>query len=398
MRYFIRQIGDKDCAFACLKMLLAIVHKNKDYLYYPQNDCEKSYSLEEIIKIANIEGVILDAFKFKFKKDLLKQSNFPLLVPVKEGKMLHMVLIKKIKNGKIHIYDPKRGKKTYRFDEFDQVWTGQCLEVKEVHKTDFKLSKLGLIPWQYSVSIYCLQLLSFICLAASMFFIDVHVSFYVPLIFLSVFAITEIIYKRVLISEMKYFDNKILDTSFNGPTIDFKDRYSKMTNFKQIHLGTPIQLVNLCLVSILGLVLLGVNSYINLINFAIIIVVFAIMTIIQFKCLEADNKEIDSLERNILEDKITSNLDFKSRMITIQNKTYKYVNLENIKTYITGFIAVILCLFYSSLNDTVSINFLLFHLFLYLTLVKNMSKIFEIIRHVDDYKYYLCLYRFYSGN
>ena len=52
MKYFIRQLGQKDCAFACLKMLLAITHKNKDYLYYQQNDIDRSYSLEEIIKLA----------------------------------------------------------------------------------------------------------------------------------------------------------------------------------------------------------------------------------------------------------------------------------------------------------------------------------------------------------
>ena len=62
MKYFIRQLGQKDCAFACLKMLLAITHKNKDYLYYQQNDIDRSYSLEEIIKLVTDNGIAIACF------------------------------------------------------------------------------------------------------------------------------------------------------------------------------------------------------------------------------------------------------------------------------------------------------------------------------------------------
>ena len=138
MKYFIRQLGQKDCAFACLKMLLAITHKNKDYLYYQQNDIDRSYSLEEIIKLAKGEGVILTAFRFKYKDDLLKESKLPLLIPVKDGNTLHMVLIRKIKREKITVYDPKRGKIYYTISELNRIWDGSCLEIKEVFYKDYK--------------------------------------------------------------------------------------------------------------------------------------------------------------------------------------------------------------------------------------------------------------------
>ena len=169
-----------------------------------------------------------------------------------------------------------------------------------------------------------------------------------------------------------------------------------MTNFKKLHLGTPMQISNLILVTGFGLLILGFNSYLNILNFIIIVSTMLIMTFVQQKCLKSDTYEIDNLERNIFEDRITSKMDFKSRMVLIQNKTYRYVNLENLKNYIVIFIAGILSLVYSSLSDSISLNFILFHLFMYLTLSKNVAKIVEIVMHQEEYKYYKCLYKYYS--
>ena len=396
MKYFIRQLGQKDCAFACLKMLLAITHKNKDYLYYQQNDIDRSYSLEEIIKLAKGEGVILTAFRFKYKDDLLKESKLPLLIPVKDGNTLHMVLIRKIKREKITVYDPKRGKIYYTISELNRIWDGSCLEIKEVFYKDYKCPKIKIVPPLFSYGVLALQFVSFLILALAMSTIDTEIKFYIPLIFLAAFIVCEIFYKFLVIKEMKYFDKKIMNTVFNGLAVDFKDRYIQMTNFKKLHLGTPMQIANLILVTGFGLLILGFNSYLNILNFILIVSTMLIMTFVQQKCLKSDTYEIDNLERNIFEDRITSKMDFKSRMVLIQNKTYRYVNLENLKNYIVIFIAGILSLVYSSLSDSISLNFILFHLFMYLTLSKNVAKIVEIVMHQEEYKYYKCLYKYYS--
>ena len=68
----------------------------------------------------------------------------------------------------------------------------------------------------------------------------------------------------------------------------------------------------------------------------------------------------------------------------------------DLKNYIVIFIAGILSLVYSSLSDSISLNFILFHLFMYLTLSKNVAKIVEIVMYQEEYKYYKCLYKYYS--
>ena len=211
MRYFIKQIGEKDCALTCLKMLLAIVYKSKKFLLYPLDDIERTYSLEEIIKIASKEGVKLYAFRFKNKEDLVKQTSFPVLVPIKSGNTLHMVLIRKIKKNKLLIYDPAEEPKWVDFYEFTKIWNGECLEINEVKGSLFKEKKFNLVSKPYKVLVPLFQLLSFGFLIFALFFIDENYSFLIPLCFLVAFVIFEFIYRTLLINEMKSFDNRILN-------------------------------------------------------------------------------------------------------------------------------------------------------------------------------------------
>ena len=45
MDCFIKQLNEKDCGFASLKMLLAFYSKNKEYLYLKQDLDRENYSL-----------------------------------------------------------------------------------------------------------------------------------------------------------------------------------------------------------------------------------------------------------------------------------------------------------------------------------------------------------------
>ena len=67
MSYFIKQIGTKDCAIACLKMLLAISYRSKKFLYYPQPSKDQALSLNDVIKFAEKEGVELKGYKYHKK-------------------------------------------------------------------------------------------------------------------------------------------------------------------------------------------------------------------------------------------------------------------------------------------------------------------------------------------
>ena len=57
------QIVDGDCGFACLKMMLSYYHKDKNYLYLPQDLNKNNYSFLEIIDIAKKYNLFLKGYE-----------------------------------------------------------------------------------------------------------------------------------------------------------------------------------------------------------------------------------------------------------------------------------------------------------------------------------------------
>ena len=56
--YYCYQLSNNDCGYACLKMCLANIHHNKDYLSLTEDFKEDNYSMFDLISIAkkyNIE-------------------------------------------------------------------------------------------------------------------------------------------------------------------------------------------------------------------------------------------------------------------------------------------------------------------------------------------------------
>ena len=60
MKNFVYQINRNECGYASLKMLLAIVLRDDDYLYLPhQENKNHQYDLLELKEIANPEAIDL---------------------------------------------------------------------------------------------------------------------------------------------------------------------------------------------------------------------------------------------------------------------------------------------------------------------------------------------------
>lgn len=95
MNYYIKQIGEKDCGFTSLKILLANIHKDKNYLFYPEFEKEYSLSLKNIIDIAKKENVILEGYIYDDKEKLFQEKQKYSLVILENNSKLHMVFVKK---------------------------------------------------------------------------------------------------------------------------------------------------------------------------------------------------------------------------------------------------------------------------------------------------------------
>lgn len=312
MSYYIKQIGTKDCAFACLKMMLAIIYRTKKFLFYPQEDKDKCYSLEDIIKIANKEGVELTAFRYKCKENIFSNDVTPLLIPIKTKNILHMVLIKRIKGNKIQVYDPDLGIYWIEEDELMEIWNGECLEPKKIKKSYYNEPKKRIIPIKFRIGISIFQLSAFASLLSCLFFVNKDYHFTIPLCLFLIFAICEFTYKRLVIAEMKYFDKKILDKIVCENKSEFQKRYCEMSKFKEITLGNPIQIINNIVILLVGTIILALNGYLNIVNLLIIFAFVGLGSFLEFK-LYGNKNNLENKEKALLNENIFGIESYKEK-------------------------------------------------------------------------------------
>ena len=108
--YYIPQVTKSDCGFACLKMLLATVHKDERYLYLKEDENHGPYSYQELLKYAQHYDVTLVGAKYDDKGDLRNINKFPLILTVQgENQTLHAVFVTKKRGKKLKVFDPAKG-------------------------------------------------------------------------------------------------------------------------------------------------------------------------------------------------------------------------------------------------------------------------------------------------
>lgn len=396
MKYYIKQIGENDCGFTCVKMLLAIYYKNSDYLFYPIPHIESQTSLKEIIDYAHKADLTLIASRVNNKNEIFNfKTKKAFLAPIKRDNQLHMVLIKRVYKKRLLVFDPAIGVRFITKNDFIDIWNGEIIEVKEIGNSCFKAKKNALLPKSNMIITIFFQISSFICLMLATLFIDKNFNFLIPLSLFFGYIIFEILYQKAIIYSLKYFDNYILLNDFTYKRYDFRKYFEPMNRFKYSVISSPIQLINNCLILIFGLFVLGIN---NLINLAIVATTFIFQILFFFYEKYHYSYRLEKLE--LLEKKLLkyTNKDvdeFKNTVYEINNETYRYVSYFNFKRYFLIFLTLISCLVYQGFIGEISINFMLFHFFIYIYLQENFEKLLNFNKTLLDIKYYKCLYLYY---
>ncbi len=147
MSYFIKQLGEKDCGYTCVKMLLGMSYKKKDFLYLNEPDIDRSASLKDLMIFARKEGLDLGAYRIVNKEELFTaKPNLPILLPIMKGNFLHMVVIRKIHRRSVVVQDPSSGIYVLSKNKLLSIWNGEYLEILNKYGSDFKLKKKHFVP------------------------------------------------------------------------------------------------------------------------------------------------------------------------------------------------------------------------------------------------------------
>lgn len=125
----IKQHDAKDCGVACLAMILnqyqtTIPISKLRVMSKTDNQGTTAYGM-----VAAMEQLGFECEVFKSDASLWQENlSFPLIAHVVvDGSFLHYVVIYGIKNGKILIADPAKGKTSKLAEEFNKEWTGIVL-------------------------------------------------------------------------------------------------------------------------------------------------------------------------------------------------------------------------------------------------------------------------------
>ena len=196
--FYIPHIQKDDCGFSCLKMVLATLHNDKNYLFLPQEEDHGYYSYSDLISIAELYGVTFNAIRSTNKMELVSCPKFPLIVAITlNNGAKHAVVVEKARGNRVTYYDPRFGKMTMKFDDFIKIWDGTALMIEQVVRTKYPHPVLNPVKKSTHLGLSLIQFLSGVFAVLGVYFINDAFPIYLPIIFLSLAIITELLMRVV---------------------------------------------------------------------------------------------------------------------------------------------------------------------------------------------------------
>jgi len=147
--YFCYQLYDDDCGFACLKMLLACINNDKNYLFLENYKENGKYSFLELVNIASKYNLRLKGYCF----NNIDNIKTPFICLIKGEISYHYVLVTSVYKNFVLYNDPALGKRIVIKKRFMNLFQGNYLIVdsftpyalKEKKKRDFPFISIILI-------------------------------------------------------------------------------------------------------------------------------------------------------------------------------------------------------------------------------------------------------------
>ena len=367
MTYVCYQGNDHDCGFAALKMLLANKVHNKSYLYIKKPAKKKDYSFYDLIKIAKSYGFRLSSFQMPVE-DVRSIPNGT-IVMIKEN---HMVFLKKVGKRKVTYVDPNIGKVTCSLREFEKRWSGYVIEcINASDAREIESGKIRMTPVWMDVIHYVIIGVIFISLMSGFYLINDNSSIILTMIFLLLFAVTELVENWYIIKELKYFDKQFLGIYFSRRFNQNFSKYRSYLDYKTKYFIVSKLLVSDMILITVFSILLCINDYRNVFVFLILLLAKMLDNKLFSKREREDVKSIERIESRAFEDSETAIKELSDA----NNKASRLALSSSLKKVVYLFICLCLALGMMLVTNVVSTNFIIFHFGIYFL----MSAAFENI-------------------
>ena len=167
-----------------------------------------------------------------------------------------------------------------------------------------------------------------------------------------------------------------------------------ITKLKKSLFVDPSQLIASILMVLIAIIILGLNSYLNLISIGIVLIAQIVLLFVQNRFFNTNINKISSLENSFFASK--NKEDSYAIYEKLNSATYKYINIVNLKKCVIYLLIIVLCFFISSLTGNISLNFILFHFFIFILISENLEKIMLYKSQVEEQNYLKSYYYYYS--
>ena len=383
--FFISQTGPNDCAFTCLKILLAYYHHDKNYLFLPCK--ETPYSFADLKEIASEHHMHMVGIKIGSVDELRKGKEYPFIVVLEKKKgVKHSVLLLGVGRKYAKVFDPETGKRKIPLESFYEMWDQKALIMsKEVKHEKVKCSykATDFIDKKDKVTLPIWQLLSGISLMAGVYFINKESYFFIPVIFFAMFIVFEIIFRRSLISALKRMDENFFSYKLVVDKSQYFDLYRNLEKYRYTALTLIPNLIYSMLISVFVIALLVMNGLINVIYISLALII-ALLHVLFFKpYYNSKSNEIAEHEKDI--SSVTNEIQFHQTVDKAHSSAYHVALSNNLFNYLEIAALLMTSITIMSISGIVNVIYVLFYLCISVYLKDNFIKMFEYTNQSEEF-------------
>lgn len=394
MSYYIKQIKKNDCGYTSIKMYLASLSKNKDFLFMQDSKIE-NLSILELIELLNKYNVEAKAYKNVSKK-IIKKIREEFLLINKNENSYHCVMVKKVIFNNLLIYDPE--KRIYWMKMKDIINEESIVIFRINKKTKINNYSNGLNKlFSYKIYNLFIVITTFLALFSLIFglYLMNNNMIVQTLILLTLYVLLTLL-SQFLTNKL----NKIKINKINKYLLKTHNKIGK--NLIESNLNYVLKSTNLISTFLINIVsfiflitLIVLNNYKNLLFIFLMIVYFIISRQILNKKITKTKERLNKLENNL------NNCDhIKYDMVNVQisSESNKLFKLLSINKYLDIFYSLIISLSICYFSETLNFISLVFYYILFSTIIKLLDGIIKFNEENNNVKYYLNKIFYYIHN
>ena len=380
--FYLPQLGKSDCGVACLKMILADLNKDRQYLFLPCDENHGMYSFKDLQDIAKCHGLTLAGFKVTDKEEIRK-CNLPAIIRMTTKENCHhAVVLTKVNKNSVVFIDPHIGKVKMKIDEFFVRWDATGLFVTKFEKQIYPYDSIEPLTLKHKIACLGLQILSGLLFASGVYFISPNGPYYIALILIGLGLIVELLLRGYLFKLMKHIDEYFLNRYHDVNDRNYYEYYVRCQNFKKTYLTTQLNIVYSFLVSAFIIFITIFNSPYN---FPITIAPIVIAAIQCLICNKKEEVELQQMADDEEELKVnTKHNDMILKVKSLQKKAYDFSKIKLLMKFSCVLLFTMTSILSMALTGKITLIDLIFDLCIQAFVYQNLLPLFSFEKNTQE--------------